>query len=74
MKKLRFISMGEGKFLHVIRFLTIQDSVHESSTVHVLLWTPDIPSILAVVQVREDGDLERPILAKCEARFVWIRV
>ena len=61
--------------LHIVRFLVIQYCSHQHSTVNILLWTPSIPRVLAIVEIGEDCQFKCPIWFECESRFpgVWVQ-
>ena len=59
---------------HEVGLLAGQDCIHEPGTVDVLLGTPGIPGVFAIVQVREDSNLECAVLLERQPRLVRIRV
>ena len=63
-------------YLHIVRRFARKNRVHEPRTVDVLDGTPIIPRILAIVQVGEYGDLERPVSPECQFRLarIWVQV
>lgn len=42
-------------YAHVVWLLVRQHSVHEASTVDILLWSPIIPRVFTEMQVRENS-------------------
>ena len=62
------------RYGHIIGLFAREHGVHELYAVHILLWAPRIPGVLAKVQVGEDGDLERAVLREGQSWLVRIRV
>ena len=62
------------RYGHIIGLFAREHGVHELYAVHILLWAPRIPGVLAKVQIREDGDLERAVLCEGQPWLVRIRV
>ena len=59
---------------HVVGFLGRQHCVHQPSAVHVLLWAPVVPRVLAIVEVGEHRDLEGAVCAERDAGLRWVGV